>query len=121
MLSRAAALLGAALAVSVRAVPVDSAPAADVATYPELAMPAGGWNAACSVNYLKTVLPSNAQLVSAVKVPQGGTYGEGPADVAYPVDPTNLPELCAVIVKVTSSPSSSFRFGLFLPTKWNCR
>ncbi|CAK7200144.1 hypothetical protein SEUCBS139899_002834 [Sporothrix eucalyptigena] len=35
--------------------------------------------------------------------------------------PTNLPPLCAIIVNVTSSPSSSYRFGLLLPNFWNSR
>lgn len=52
-------------------------------------------------------------------MPAGGSYGEGVADIPYPINPTNLPALCAVTVRVTSSPTSSYRFGLFLPNSWN--
>ncbi|OTA95518.1 hypothetical protein M434DRAFT_20233 [Hypoxylon sp. CO27-5] len=35
--------------------------------------------------------------------------------------PTDLPELCAVEVNVTSSELSSYTFALFLPSNWNSR
>lgn len=76
---------------------------------------------ACSASTFEHALPSYATVVSAVAVAEGETYGEGAADIAYPEDPTNLPELCAVTVNVTSSSSSSYRFGIFLPTQWNSR
>lgn len=75
----------------------------------------------CSVETFQDVLPSNATILSAVAVANGSTYGEGAANLAYPTDPTNLPASCALTVNVTSSPSSSFRFGIFLPTQWNGR
>lgn len=75
----------------------------------------------CSIETFQDVLPSNATILSAVAVANGSTYGEGAADVAYPTDPTNLPANCALTVNVTSSSSSSFRFGIFLPTQWNGR
>lgn len=75
----------------------------------------------CSIETFQDVLPSNATILSAVAVANGSTYGEGAADVAYPIDPTNLPANCALTVNVTSSSSSSFRFGIFLPAQWNGR
>ncbi|OJD34254.1 ferulic acid esterase feruloyl esterase [Diplodia corticola] len=75
----------------------------------------------CSTAALQAALPSNATVLSAVPVAGNGTYGQGAADLPYPTNPTNLPALCAVYVNVTSSSSSSFRFGLFLPTEWNDR
>ncbi len=75
----------------------------------------------CSVDALQRALPSNATVLSAVPVVRNGTFGQGAADLAYPTNPTNLPALCAVYVNVTSSSTSSFRFGLFLPAKWNDR
>jgi feruloyl esterase len=57
----------------------------------------------------------------AQHVAAGGSFGEGAADIPYPTNPTNLPETCAVIVSVTSSESSAFRFGIFLPAEWNAR
>ncbi|KAL2163562.1 hypothetical protein VTH06DRAFT_5620 [Thermothelomyces fergusii] len=75
----------------------------------------------CSREFLGTVLPPDATLENVAAVREGGSYGEGEANVAYPVDPTDLPALCAVTVRVSSSSTSSFRFGLFLPDRWNSR
>lgn len=79
--------------------------------------------AVCSASTFIDALPSNAVIERVDYVPDGGSYGEGAKDLGYPNNVTNLPELCAVIVNVTSSPSSNFRFGLFLPTvsNWNNR
>ncbi|KAK4232942.1 feruloyl esterase [Achaetomium macrosporum] len=75
----------------------------------------------CSVGTFEQSLPSNARILSVAHVAQNGSYGEGRSNIAYPDIPSALPELCAVVVNVTSSPSSSFRFALFLPTEWNSR
>ncbi len=75
----------------------------------------------CKANAFQPYLPVNAKVESVYVVQTGGTAGEGPPDIAYPVNPTNLPEMCVVTVNVTSSPRSNYRFGLFLPTKWNHR
>ncbi|KAB5578123.1 feruloyl esterase B [Coniochaeta sp. 2T2.1] len=76
---------------------------------------------ACSLDTFKDILGSSATVLSAVSVPKGGSYGEGAANLLYPQNPTNLPSLCAVIVNVSSSPESSYRFGVFLPEVWNSR
>lgn len=39
----------------------------------------------------------------------------------YPKNITGLPEMCAVKLEVQSSENSSYRFAIFLPTKWNQR
>ncbi|KAK4195254.1 hypothetical protein QBC40DRAFT_343569 [Triangularia verruculosa] len=75
----------------------------------------------CNVEAFNDVLDVSAQVVSAVSVPSGHSYGEGTANLAYPIAPTNLPELCALIINVSSSEISNYRFGLFLPTQWNSR
>lgn len=75
----------------------------------------------CSVESFQDFLPTNAAILSATPLANGSSYGEGTANLAYPTNPTNLPENCALIVNVTSSPTSSFRFGIFLPTQWNGR
>lgn len=75
----------------------------------------------CVAATFKCILPKGATLESVTAVPNGGSYGEGARDIAYPTNPTGLPELCAVIVKVTSSPTTSYRFGLFLPSAWNSK
>jgi hypothetical protein len=77
--------------------------------------------ARCVASTIKCFLPKGASLESVKFVPSGGSYGEGARDIAYPGVPTALPELCAVIVKATSSPTTSYRFGLFLPSKWNSK
>lgn len=74
--------------------------------------------AACSVStFTKAgLLPQGASIEKVASVPQNGAYGEGAADLNFPYNPTGLPSLCAVTVKVISSNESSYRFGLFLPT-----
>jgi len=71
----------------------------------------------CNLATWRSVLPSNAQITNVTFVPKGGSAGEGPTNILYPVPPTGLPELCSVTVQVQSSPSSSYRFGLFLPSR----
>ncbi|KAK4180999.1 tannase and feruloyl esterase-domain-containing protein [Triangularia setosa] len=75
----------------------------------------------CDKNAFNNVLGISAEVVSAVFVPGGHTYGEGTANLAYPIAPTKLPELCALIINASSSEISNYRFGLFLPTQWNSR
>lgn len=76
---------------------------------------------ACDASTFAGVLPANATVENAVEVPSGGSYGEGIRDLNYPTPPTGLPELCAVTIRVVSSPTSAYRFGIFLPTDWNSR
>jgi len=74
----------------------------------------------CNNEFFKSVLPSNASILGTYHVPVNGSFGQA-ADIAYPINATNLPALCAAIVNVTSSATSSFTFGLFLPDSWNQR
>lgn len=76
---------------------------------------------ACTIDTFQHLLPSHAQALSAVPLQNGSTYGEGTANLPYPTNPTNLPALCVVIVNVTTSPTSDYRFGLFLPSSWSSR
>ncbi|TPX18097.1 uncharacterized protein E0L32_011821 [Thyridium curvatum] len=76
---------------------------------------------ACSICAFRGLLPKNASVVSAIQVEAGGSYGEGPANVAYPINATELPELCAVTISVRSSKTTFYRFGMFLPVDWNER
>lgn len=77
----------------------------------------------CNVASFASVLPLEATVEKVAIVPDGGKYGEGLWDEAYPWIPTGLPALCAVTVRVQSSPVSSYRFGLFLPSheQWKGR
>jgi len=72
--------------------------------------------ARCTAGTFKNAIPPNAQITNITFVPKGGAAGEGKPDILYSTVPTNLPELCALTVKVTSSQTSSYRFGLFLPS-----
>lgn len=74
----------------------------------------------CIPSTFSAILPSTASILGAYPIPQNGTFGQK-YDIAYPTNATNLPALCAVIVNVTSSPTSSFTFGLFLPNQWQGR
>ena len=75
----------------------------------------------CSPSAITSILPSNATLNFAVPVPQNGSFGQGPSDLEFPQNATNLPPLCAISVNVKSSATSSYNFGLFLPETWNSR
>ncbi|KAI0549020.1 putative ferulic acid Esterase/Feruloyl esterase [Xylaria curta] len=75
----------------------------------------------CSALALAQLLPANAKIERVEALEAGSTYGDGPEDLAYPTQPTNLPALCAVTVAVASSATSSYRLGLFLPAEWNNR
>ncbi|KAH6853080.1 Tannase/feruloyl esterase [Chaetomium sp. MPI-CAGE-AT-0009] len=75
----------------------------------------------CDRRFFTRTLLAGASLEEVAVVRNGESYGEGAANIPYPTDPTNLPALCAVTVRVRSSPTSSYRFGLFLPNEWNSR
>lgn len=75
----------------------------------------------CSASSFAAILPSNAQLVSATSIANNATFQVPASDIAYQISPTNLQALCAVQIKVQSSNSSAYSFGLFLPEKWNER
>ena len=76
---------------------------------------------ACQKSTFDSVLGDNEKIERIDAVKKGDKYGEGEENVAYPINPTNLPELCAVTVEVETSEISSFRFGLLLPTDWNAK
>jgi feruloyl esterase len=74
----------------------------------------------CNNAFFDHVLPANASTIGAYQVEANGSFGQQ-WDIAYPNNATKLPALCAVIINVTSSATSSFTFGLFLPNEWNER
>ncbi|KAI1307761.1 Tannase/feruloyl esterase [Xylaria venustula] len=75
----------------------------------------------CDTSILAKFLPTNAKIEQVQALEAGSTHGNGRADLAYPIQPTNLPALCAVTIAVASSATSSYRVGLFLPAEWNNR
>ncbi|KAK5174165.1 uncharacterized protein LTR77_001245 [Saxophila tyrrhenica] len=75
----------------------------------------------CTPPGFEAHLPSNARIAYTRDLPSNSTFHVPTGDIAYPTSPQGLPALCAVQVNVTSSPSSAFSFGLFLPQDWNDR
>ncbi|KAI0146860.1 Tannase/feruloyl esterase [Xylariaceae sp. FL1272] len=75
----------------------------------------------CEPSTFTPILPDDSRIERAEYVEAGSTYGEGIANLGYPIQPTNLPALCAVIVLVATSATSAYRLGMFLPSEWNNR
>ncbi|KAK8131972.1 hypothetical protein PG999_000145 [Apiospora kogelbergensis] len=77
----------------------------------------------CSVDSINALLAATegARVLEAHQISSNGTFGQV-GDIAYPSNATNLPPLCLTWVNVTSSPTSSYTFGLMLPDNdWNGR
>ncbi|RMZ80407.1 hypothetical protein DV736_g6667, partial [Chaetothyriales sp. CBS 134916] len=74
----------------------------------------------CTPDAFNGILPKNATTLFAYDLQTNGSFGVA-NDTAYPKNATSLPPLCVVSINVTSSNTSSFRFGLYLPTQWNGR
>ncbi|KKA26452.1 hypothetical protein TD95_000164 [Thielaviopsis punctulata] len=77
-------------------------------------------NSRCTESVFAAAVP-DAVIEKVAVVSAGSAYGEGAADLGFPTNPTDLPELCAVTLRINSSSISSYRFGVFLPTEWNSR
>jgi hypothetical protein len=45
----------------------------------------------CNESYFNSILPSGSSTAEAAKIPAGGGFGQGAADIAYPYNATNLP------------------------------
>ncbi|PYI32157.1 putative ferulic acid Esterase/Feruloyl esterase [Aspergillus indologenus CBS 114.80] len=71
--------------------------------------------------YLSSAGHESATVLQAFHIAKGDTFEVPASDIAYPQSPTALPELCVVQINVTSSATSAYTFGLFLPTEWNDR
>ncbi|CAI6292323.1 unnamed protein product [Periconia digitata] len=76
----------------------------------------------CSVEDLSNFISQNdnAEVLMAQSISSNGSFGEV-GNVAYPKNATYLPSLCVATINVTSSPTSSYTFGVFLPDDWNQR
>lgn len=75
----------------------------------------------CTPSAFQAILPSTATIISACHQPDNSTFQVPASNIAYPVSPTRLQALCAVHINVTSSSTSAYAFGLFLPDDWNDR
>lgn len=75
----------------------------------------------CVASTFTSTLTPGASIERINPVPAGSSYGEGTSNLGYPSDAQNLPAVCAVTVRVTVSPTSQYRLGLFLPkpADWN--
>lgn len=71
--------------------------------------------------YLSSSGHHNARVLRTSHIAEGEAFQVPAEDIAYPQSPTDLPELCAVQINITSSPDSAYSFGLFLPVDWNNR
>lgn len=75
----------------------------------------------CSPEAIQSALPSNASLNFAYTLSANSSFQVPQGDTGYPVNPVQLPSLCAVSVQVQSVGNTTFGFGLFLPQSWNGR
>jgi feruloyl esterase len=76
----------------------------------------------CTPAAFQAVLPATATVKFARQLKDNSTFSPSLiGDIAYPTPVTQLQPLCVVQVNVTSSPTSAFSFGLFLPDEWNER
>lgn len=73
----------------------------------------------CNEDFFNSILPENATLILSECVNENSTFQVPPSNIAYPTSPTGLPPACAVQINVTSSSTSAFSFGLFLPDPKN--
>ncbi|KAI0115669.1 feruloyl esterase B precursor [Nemania sp. FL0031] len=80
--------------------------------------------AQCAPETFTAMLADKAEVTVnfAHAIPANGSFGQGPANIPFPVNATRLPALCALGINVKSSENSSYNFGLFLPdSTWNER
>jgi feruloyl esterase len=74
----------------------------------------------CSTESFQAILPAGSTALKAFHLPANSTY-QDPYELAFNKPTSALPALCLLVVNSTSSPTSSFRFGVFLPDGWNGR
>lgn len=74
----------------------------------------------CTVEAFEALVPEGVSVISAITVLEDGTFGDA-SEVAYPANTTGLPALCAMTFKVTTSSTSSYRFGVMFPDFWSSR
>lgn len=76
----------------------------------------------CTYNDVLSIMPTGVSLSFATPVVENGTFTVPEGDTGWPINPINLPKLCAIGATVPFDQSNeTFGFGLFLPDKWNGR
>lgn len=77
---------------------------------------------ACTREAVSDILPKGVSLSFVQHIPKNGTFTVPEGDTGWPIDPINLPELCAIGAMVAgTSTNATFGFGVFLPVEWNGR
>ncbi|KAJ5266448.1 hypothetical protein N7478_009256 [Penicillium angulare] len=77
---------------------------------------------ACTRKAVSDILPRGVSLSFVQHIPKNGTFTVPEGDTGWPIDPINLPELCAIGAMVPgTNTNKTFGFGLFLPLEWNGR
>ncbi|PSN69985.1 putative ferulic acid Esterase/Feruloyl esterase [Corynespora cassiicola Philippines] len=74
----------------------------------------------CTLESFNTLLPPLTNPLRALALPDNSTFSD-PNDREYTANTTALPSLCVLEVNGTSSETSHYRFGAFLPDEWNGR
>lgn len=74
----------------------------------------------CDAAHFQPFLGSDSTILNTTFLPLNSSFGD-PSEIAYPNTTTKLPALCMLTINVTSSTTSSYRLGLFLPEVWNGR
>ncbi|KAF9876849.1 feruloyl esterase b precursor [Colletotrichum karsti] len=73
----------------------------------------------CTPRLMSYWINANASIGTVTSVDEAGSFQED-GNIAYPVNVTNLPSLCAVtFVAKTREGNATYKFGLFLPDEWN--
>lgn len=76
----------------------------------------------CTFDAVSAILPSNISLSFVQTIPENGTFIVPSEDTGWPINPINLPALCAIGATVPgNTENATYGFGLFLPTAWNGR
>ncbi|CCD43013.1 hypothetical protein BofuT4_P070890.1 [Botrytis cinerea T4] len=77
----------------------------------------------CTYDAVLPIMPAGVTLAFATPVAANGTFIVPEGDLGWPMNPINLPKLCAIGATVPDESNSNytFGFGLFLPDTWNGR
>lgn len=82
---------------------------------------AGNITLDCTSIAITPFLPLDTSVNYAYSILNNGSFGDAETNLLFPMNATNLPELCAISINVISSTSSNYNFGIFLPKVWNHR
>ncbi|CAF9913440.1 MAG: hypothetical protein GOMPHAMPRED_007915 [Gomphillus americanus] len=76
----------------------------------------------CSTASLSSILPSNCTVTFAQQITHTGEFSKDGIIIKIPFAvPSSTFPICAVNIKVQSSPNTTFNSGILLPSNWNGR